>query len=384
MGTKKYQEVNMKNVYVKNGTSSTFFHVAAPTEAMEKSGMETRLFFTVVTLLLFLVSPWILLFNAFYQSIKQENYERMLFTCVSFFFLFIPLYIVSRYQYGFLMALFMTLRGILGPVFFALSIAPDEYKFEFVLGSILFAILLYLFQKSCQPPNSKNDNLRILIIGDALPPKVDGVATFAENSVRLLKKQGHEIQLITSIAGEETLNGCPITRLAGMATPISPGHSITIPTPYVLRLIQNFKPHVVHLFEVSPLNLATFAFCHIANIPVTFSHHTRLDLYINIVTPQFPVWLNSLMLLVLERIFLPLADVHLCVSKVIFEKVKRRGTFEVRFWNSGVDARFDRSNFDLDKRSILSNGEPSLPLGRFLHESRKKRKLTNFSIKLYM
>lgn len=94
----------------------------------------------------------------------------------------------------------------------------------------------------------------------------------------------------------------------------------------------------------------------------SFSHHTRLDLYVNIVTPQFPLWLNAIILFTLERVFYPLADAHLCVSTVLFEKVKRRGTSEVRQWSSGVDSSFDRSKRSFERREQLSGGKPDLPL----------------------
>jgi len=356
---------NMNTIYVKTADNAASLHVAVPTTAMKEGGTETRLTFTVLTLLFSFLSPAVLLIRALFVGMfVEENYLRGAAAFLALFFLFTPLYGMWRYRYGMLAAVFMTCRMVFTPILTAYSIFPDKESFPIALGfSIALTILLELFRYGCRAePVGKDGKMRILIIGDAVPPKVDGVATFAENSLQILHAKGHELHLVTSIAGPKHLYGCEITRLPGMTTPISPGHSITLPLPSVLWIMYKFKPHCMHLFEVSPLNLATFAYCHIADIPVTFSHHTRLDLYINIVTPQLPLWLNALILYTLERIFYPLVDGHLAVSKVLFDKVKNRGTRNVRFWDSGVSSDFDRSKFSAETRAMLSGGDVDLPL----------------------
>lgn len=344
--------------------SSNFIKVGVPTQAMEKGGTETRLILMIVSLLFVLLSPFAVLVYSIYTGFSSsENYMQGCVAILCLVTLVLPLYLVSRYTYGPACAVFMTLRQFALPVLFPYSITSDAYFQHIGLGiSILVAVGLSLLQRACSSRRNllDTDKLRVMIIADALPPKVDGVATFAENSVRYLKQRGHTVHLITSIKGEDDLFGCPITRLPGFSTPISPGHSVTLPTPYVLQLIMDFKPDVIHLFEVSPLNLAMFAFAHVLDIPLTFSHHTRLDLYINIVTPLLPTWLNSLILFTLERIFHPLPDGHMCVSRALFEKIKKRGANIVKFWNSGVDKEFDRSKFSPDRRQALQASTTSV------------------------
>lgn len=175
------------------------------------------------------------------------------------------------------MALIMSLRGVVLPGLFGLCMVPSGApwgeKMPFVVGFGVLELIVFGFRKSCEPRTGvdvtrKDAKLRILIVGDALPPKVDGVATFAEHSIKLLQKRGHTLHLVTSIAGPEKFGKAPVTRFPGMTTPISPGHSITLPLPNVLLTIQEFKPHAIHLFEVSPLNLAMFGFCQLIDVPV--------------------------------------------------------------------------------------------------------------------
>ena len=374
------KEQNMNTIYVKTSSNAGSLQVGVPTTAMMEGGTETRLFFTVITLLVVFLTPALLLIRKVLASflfsknllevenlaqlLENEHFMQGMSSILTLILLFTPLYGTWRYQYGLLNALFLTIRMICLPSLMIFCIMPQLDSTIQIGLAVVLSVTLFVFRFACEgPPPTKDGKFRILIIGDAVPPKVDGVATFAENSIQYLHSvKGHEIHLVTSIAGPEKLFGCNVTRLPGMTTPISPGHSITLPLPSVLLVFLKFKPHCVHLFEVSPLNLATFVYCQLVDVPVTFSHHTRLDLYINIVTPQFPIWLNALILFALERLFYPLGDGHLCVSRVLYEKVKKRGTRNVRFWDSGVSAEFARSKFSAETRLALSGGDVELPL----------------------
>lgn len=364
----KVKQLNMNTIYVKTEENAASLDVAAPTSAMVQSGTEVRLFFTVIGLMLTFAFPVALLGFNLVVSAMQDDVQRSLIAALTIVFVLSPLYVNWRYQRGLANATFMILRGYLTPFLFIYSVAPENFidsSPELFIGmGAGFLFLLKLYRRSCKgAPVGPNGEMRVLIIGDAVPPKVDGVATFAENAIERLLRKSHEVHLVTSIAGPEVFyEKCKVTRLPGMTTPISPGHSITLPLPTILAVFASFKPHCVHLFEVSPLNFATFVFCHLADIPVSFSHHTRLDLYINIVTPQFPQWLNKIILYSIERLFYPLSDAHLCVSVVLFEKVKTRGTRNVRFWQSGVASNFDRSKFDAPTRNIYTDGDVQLPL----------------------
>ena len=286
---------------------------------------------------------------------------------------------------------------------------------EIVLSVLFLKLLLEIYRAQCRPPTTKDQrNMRIMLAGDAFPPKVDGVSTFAQQSTDFLRNTfGHEVLILTSVDnGKDNLHGAKISRLPGMTTAVSPGHSVTIPTFEVFWIFMKvclhtklsiictpsiplihiysfptyslitsthfltnyihsppqFQPHVVHLFEVSILNLIMVLYCQIADIPCVFSHHTRIDLYVNIVTPNWPKWLNESVLFSLERLFYPMADAHLSVCTILKDKVRERGTFKSLFWSSGVDTKFKREMKSKEWRHFLSGGHPELPL--ILHVGR--------------
>lgn len=384
---KELLEANTEKVYLKKNHAS--LDVSLATEKMKEGGMESRLFVTVFSVVFALASPIVVLILNARHAVAESDGTRLVFCLLSIITILYPMYFSSRSRYEANSTLaqffFMNSRRYLLPVYLGLAtwssvpnvwieagddawhFSPSRDVILAVMGYYLAYFFLERYRRSCRPRLASNVDLnyrkmRILVVADALPPKVDGVATFADNSIRILSEKGHHVEVVTSIAGPETMWGAKIHRLPGMTTPISPGHSITLPLPTMFAIFRRVKPDAVHFFEVSPLNLASFAYCHIADIPCTFSHHTRLDLYVNLVTPQFPLWLNALVLFFLERTFYPLNDGNLCVCEALHEKVKTRGTHNVRRWSSGAAAMFDKSNRSEEVRDYLTGHRPDLPL----------------------
>jgi len=362
---RKVKEINEALIYRKQDGAS--LAVSAPTEEMLKGGTETRLFITVVCVFAMFLSPAILLVSTCALGLANMDYVRAGLSVVALAILLWPIYVSTRYAQDDVVGRAMVhLRGTLAPILIGLVLlpsgAPREQQAVVLAGMLALMLALHLLRQSCVGKPPKDGKLRILLIGDSFPPKVDGVATFAENSALFLQEFGHKVQIVTSIAGPEKISGAPVTRLPGMTTPISPGHSISLPLPTVLFTFMRFKPHAIHLLEVSPLNLAVFVYAQLVNIPVTFSSHTRLDLYVNLVSPGAGQFFNSLILYSLERTLYPLCDAHMTVCTVLHTKVKARGVKDVRLWSSGAAKEFDKSKATPEYRAYLSGGHPELPL----------------------
>ena len=364
MALDKVKEVNLETIY--NRKDGVSMQVAAPTDHMLKGGTETRLFITVVCVFAMFLSPGILLITTACLGVAQGDALRVSGSLAALFKLLFPNYFSTRYTSDPIGRVAVHMRGTVAPLLLALvllpSDAPKEHKAVALAGMLVLLVGLAALRQSCVGEPPRNGKLRVLLMSDSFPPKVDGVATFAENSARYLQEFGHTVHIVTSLAGPERIWGAEVTRLPGMTTPISPGHSISLPLPTVLFTFMRFKPHVIHLLEVSPLGLATFVYAQLANIPVTFSSHTRLDLYVNLVSPGAGVFVNSLILYSLERTLYPLVDAHLTVCSVLHTKVLARGVEDVRLWSSGAAKEFDRSQASQECRAYLSGGHADLPL----------------------
>ena len=334
----------------------------------------------VLGFLLVVVSPIGLFSYLLVMPILSADWERSVFAISSLMFLVVPTYITSRYsRKNRFKYLARCSRSILLPIALGLALlpstSPEHERLRVVRLMIELRVALELYRFMIRPPKLSTkkgmNQLRIILMGDAMPPKVDGVATFSEHSIELLHKFGHTVRVVTSIKGEDELLGAKVTRFPGMTTPNAAGHSLTLPSPLIFHTFLDFRPHVVHFFEFSMATLFTAVFCQIADIPCTFSHHTRIELpeYLGVVGGgSVPNWFPLGIIYCSERFFFPLIDSHLAVCDILVQRVRASGAGNCCLWASGVCHNFDAKHFDLDVRSHLSQGRPDLPL--ILHVGR--------------
>lgn len=160
------------------------------------------------------------------------------------------------------------------------SLHPHELFPEFlflagvVAGLRLVQVALWLL---AAPSLRKDSKLRVLIVGDSIPPKVDGVAVRVGHLVPALLANGHSVHIVNSIRSEP-LGAAGVTQLMGYESELYRGHSITLPNPLgVLGAILRFKPHVIHIMDESFLQASAQVAANVCLIPTVWSHHSRLD-----------------------------------------------------------------------------------------------------------
>lgn len=201
-----------------------------------------------------------------------------------------------------------------------------------------FILAFKFLERRCVSPRRRSgkptDKLNVLLVGDAFPPKVDGVATFAVHTITELQRKGHTVQVITSVTDTPDLFGAKVTRLPGTRLKYAPEHSVSIPLPWTcIYLLYSMKPDAVHLFEYSFLTPFMAMYCYMVGIPCSWSHHTRIDLYLDVVEFPwyFPNWFQHAFYNFTDPIFTSFANVQLPVCKNLFNKFKHRyGMEDVR------------------------------------------------------
>ena len=211
-------------------------------------------------------------------------------------------------------------------------------SWPFAQGMICYWYLVLccrLFARKCRSERRKHgkptDKMSILLVGDAFPPKVDGVCTFAVHTIQELKAKGHKVNILTSVTETPTLFDCPVTRLPGTRLDYCPEHSISVPLPWTcLSLLYRVKPDVVHLFEYSFVSPFMAFYCWLADVPTCWSHHTRCDLYIDTITfPWYiPRWFQKGLYATTDPLFTQFATAHLPVCKYLHDKLKYRFGYE--------------------------------------------------------
>lgn len=111
--------------------------------------------------------------------------------------------------------------------------------------------------------------MRILLITDAWAPQVNGVVRTLQTVLEVLRKQGHEIEVVhPALFKTIPCPTYPEIRLAMM------------PKRGVARVMDAFRPDAVHIATEGPLGSAGRKLCIKRGWPFTTSFHTRFPEYI--------------------------------------------------------------------------------------------------------
>ena len=337
----------------------------------------------------------------------------------------------------------LSLHAAAAPQGRALTLTAALHPIELQLHPVFaFTLALFLLARVVQialwllaaPPLRKDSKLRVLIVGDSIPPKVDGVAVRVGHLVPTLLAKGHSVHIVNSIRSEP-MGAAGVTQLHGWESELYRGHSITLPNPLgVLAVILRFRPHVIHIMDESFLQASAQVAASVCLIPTVWSHHSRLDkfaqacacwsweclramlcvcvcvcsctliglrltLFFSLLSaflhgppPPFPTPLRAdlpslyylpwlFMLQSLRRTFASASDVHLSVGDDMAYQLEQAGCGpDISNWACGVDsAVFNPARAILgcepgSLRSKLTAGRPTTPIvlycGRVAPEKR--------------
>jgi glycosyltransferase involved in cell wall biosynthesis len=180
--------------------------------------------------------------------------------------------------------------------------------------------------------------LRIAIVSDAWRPQINGVVRTIETVVKLLRAEGHEIEVF----GPDRFRTVPC--------PTYPEIRLSIfPSARLHHMLTLFAPDAIHLVTEGPLGWSARAFCRKRGIPFTTAYHTR-----------FPEYVRA-------RIFIPMSWSYafvrwfhapssgvLVVARSIRQELTARGFRNLVPWSRGVDI----AAFCPRSREELSDARP--------------------------
>jgi glycosyltransferase involved in cell wall biosynthesis len=150
--------------------------------------------------------------------------------------------------------------------------------------------------------------MKIVISTDVYYPMINGVAVFSKNLATGLKKRGHQVMVLApSISGKFSVEKDPdynftVVRLKSTRMYLYPDQIEKIPNdkkvlgikmpqllyknglhvsynPYsdIRRVLEDFKPDIIHNQTSGPLALAIFRYAKKRNIPIVMTDHTYPD-----------------------------------------------------------------------------------------------------------
>lgn len=206
--------------------------------------------------------------------------------------------------------------------------------------------------------------MRIALFTETFVPKVDGIVTTLTQTVRHLKNLGHEVLIFAPEGGIREYENCRIAGVRGYAFPFYPELRLSFPHASIRKILEEFRPDVIHAAEPVLLGLAALYYGGgndggSLRVPVVVSYHTDLPKYLAHYRLSFLeryIW--SLLRLRHKR-----ATLNLCTSDAIVEQLQEHGIGPVALWPGGVDAdRFDPSRRSEEMRARLTQGHPESPL----------------------
>lgn len=163
--------------------------------------------------------------------------------------------------------------------------------------------------------------VRIAIVTDAWQPQVNGVVRTLLSVRAELERQGHEV-LIVSPEGFYSLP-CPTypeIRLA-FARRSAVG-----------KMLNDFKPHAIHLATEGPVCLAARGWCLARNFPFTTAYHTQFPDYVSARIGIHPGWIWRY----ITWFHWP-AQAVLASTPSIADTLRAHGLSKIRHWGRGVD-----------------------------------------------
>lgn len=214
--------------------------------------------------------------------------------------------------------------------------------------------------------------MRILYITETFLPKVDGIVHTLCKLLDYLPGQGHETLLAAPGQPPEKYHQTPIVRLPSLRFLPYPELHLTLPWAKISRVVDDFKPHLVHLVNPAVLPF-TGIVGHVRRrkIPLVASYHTDL--------PGFAArwgmgFLSPLLYAYLRRVH-NACDLNFCPSSATLQDIQQHGFKNLKIWTRGVDTQmFNPGKRDAAWRSRLSGGNPDAPLllvvGRLSPEKR--------------
>jgi glycosyltransferase involved in cell wall biosynthesis len=168
----------------------------------------------------------------------------------------------------------------------------------------------------------KGGALRILIVTDAWTPQVNGVVRTLETLGRELVSMGHQVRYATP----ENQTTLPLPTYPEIRLALFPRQTI-------LRLIDEFSPHAIHIATEGTMGLSARAICLERGLPFTTAFHTRFPDYIH---ARFPFIPETAIYGALKAFHAP-ASATMVSTISLKRELEAHGFANVALWSRGVD-----------------------------------------------
>lgn len=198
--------------------------------------------------------------------------------------------------------------------------------------------------------------MKLVLVTDAWPPQVNGVVRTLQETIRILERGGHRVDVISP----DGFRCMPCPTYPEIPLALLPGREVA-------RRLGSASADAVHIVTEGPLGYAARRFCLREGIPFTTAYHTAFPEYVEDRVPGT----CGIGYAYLRRFHAPSRAV-MVPTDTMMERLKARRFAHLAFWSRGVDGELFRprsKSFLTERRPIyLYAGRvaPEKNIGAFL------------------
>lgn len=206
--------------------------------------------------------------------------------------------------------------------------------------------------------------MKIAFFTETFLPKTDGIVTTLCQTIGQLKRLGHEVLIVAPEGGVAEFEACRVVGVPGWRFPFYPELRLSFSRSSVHRLLEEFKPDVIHAVEPVCLGIAALYLSGGRDggrlrAPLVISYHTDLPKYLD----YFRLGFIEPFIWPLLRLRHNRANLNLCTSERVVHELEEHGIARVALWPGAVDSeRFHPRHRSVAMREQLTQGHPESPL----------------------
>ncbi len=176
--------------------------------------------------------------------------------------------------------------------------------------------------------------MRIAFVTETWHPHIDGVITRLSATIRMLRREGHDILVVAPDCGDASFEDVQVRTVSTFRVPfVYGGQPWGYPLSRVGNYLDEFQPDVVHAVNPIMLGIAGVLAARRRRLPLVASYHTDVARY---AAHYHLGWLSGVVR-GLTRSLHNAASVNLATSSTGCHQLRALGVRNVHLWRRGVD-----------------------------------------------